>query len=195
MLCPSSNMFFPAACSQRKDLKWICSKPFGTYVCKTQRMHVFSMELELGIWFWGMLQKTFLHKRVGARKGYWVYWIGCWFLAIDNPADSIGVEELLCQLLCSALFHAALLFLEVIFCSAVPYSALFYSAVLLRAALSITGKPSADVQEAAAHRISWLLPLARRLPLFSIPMPPCQKNLAPCMDLFRIDHIFHYLEI
>ena len=99
-------------------------------MCKTQRMHVFSMELELGIWFRGMLQKTFLHKRVGARKGYWVYWIGCWFLAIDNPADSIGVEELLCQLLCSALFHAALLFLEVIFCCALPYSALFYSALL-----------------------------------------------------------------
>ena len=126
--------------------------------------------------------------------------MGCWFLAIDNPADSIGVEELLCQLLCSALFYSALfysalLFLEVIFYSALPYFALFYSTLLFRAALSITGKPSADVQEAAAHRISWLLPLARGLPLFSIPMPPCQKNLAPCMDLFRIDHIFHYLEM
>ena len=102
-----------------------------------------------------------------------------------------GGATLSITLLCSFLFFSALLFCSyILLCCA-----LFYSALLFRAALSITGKPSADVQEAAAHRISWLLPLARGLPLFSIPMPPCQKNLAPCMDLFRIDHIFHYLEI
>ena len=106
----------------------------------------------------------------GDRQSYWQHWGGGAPLSIT--------------LLCSFRFFSALLFLEAIFCFAVPYSALFYSALLFRAALSITGKPSADVQEAAAHRISWLLPLARGLPLFSIPMPPCQKNLPPLYGSF-----------
>ena len=128
MLCPSSNMFFPAACSQRKDLKWICSKPFGTYVCKTQRMHVFSMELELGIWFRGMLQKTFFAqmcgcpKRIlgllnrmlvpGDRQSCWQHWGGGAPLSIT--------------LLCSFLFFSAL-FYGALLCPILPCSTLLCS--------------------------------------------------------------------
>ena len=146
------------------------------------------------------MQKTFLHKCASARKGYWVYigqqyWVysmGCWFLAIDNPADSIGVEELLRQLLCSALFYSALL------CSSKSYFALLCP-ILPCSTLLCSSEPLCQLP--ANHRLTCKKPPPIEFPGFFLwlagsPYLASQclhvRRTWPCMDLFRIDQILHY---
>ena len=142
------------------------------------RMHVFFFNGAQirDLWLKGMLQKAFLHKCASAQKGYWVYWIGCWFLAIDNPADSIWVEELLCQLLCSALFYSSLL------CSSKLYFTLFCP-ILPCSTLLCSSEPLCQLP--ANHRLTCKKPPPIEFPGFFLWLAGSPYLASQCLHVRR----------